>query len=134
MRAITWTLVNSLRFGPHPPDLTLADPSGREYRTSRTHPDFACVRFRQDGCWTLGVLRGWRQSATGTIVRIESFDPRTNEARALWYRFVPEAIDPVQIDERSGQLWFVPPEARGAAGREAGSSGAAGAAQERRAR
>lgn len=110
--------VTSLRFGPHPADLTLADPSGREYRTGRTHPDFALVRFRQDGRWTLGVLRGWRQSAAGTIVRIESFDTRANEVRALWYGFAPEAIDPVQIDERSGQLWFVPPEARSASGRE----------------
>lgn len=110
--------VTSLRFGPHPPDLVLADPSGREYRTSRTQPDFAFVRFRQEGRWALGVLRGWRQSAAGTIVRIEAFDTRANEIRALWYGFVPEAIDPVQIDERSGQLWFVPPEARAAGARE----------------
>lgn len=94
--------------------MSLADPSGREFRTSRTHPDFALVRFRQGGRWTLGVLRGWRRSGSGTIVRIESFDPAAKEIRTLWYRFLPEAIDPVQIDERTGQLWFIPPDARSA--------------------
>lgn len=101
--------MTSLRFGPHPPDLVLADPSGREYRTSRTEADFQIVRFRLAGRWTLGVLRGWRRSRDGVIVRIETLDRTSAEPKALWYRFVPDAIDPVQVETRTGELRLVPP-------------------------
>jgi hypothetical protein len=106
--------VTSLRFGPTPADLPLADPSGREFRTSRTTADFAIVRFRHGGRWTLGVLRGWRRSAAGTIVRIESLEPASKGAEALWFEFRPESVDPLQIEERTGEIRIVPPSERGA--------------------
>lgn len=87
----------------------LADPSGREYRTSRTETDFQIVRFRLSGQWTLGVLRGWRRSRDGVMVRIETVDRSSGEPRALWYRFAPEAIDPVQVESHTGELRLVPP-------------------------
>ena len=106
----------SLRFGPHPPDLPLADPSGREFRTGRTTEDFAIVRVRLGGRWVLGVLRGWRRAGASVIIRMEAPDPATGDVRALWYRFVPESIDPVVANEATGELRLVPPTLRGGPG------------------
>lgn len=109
----------SLRFGPHPPDLPLADPSGREFRTGRTTDDFAIVRVRLGGRWVLGVLRGWRRAGDSVVIRMEAPDPATGEVRALWYRFVPESIDPVVANQATGELRLVPPTLRGEPGRMA---------------
>jgi hypothetical protein len=109
----------SLRFGPHPPDLPLADPSGREFRTGRTTEDFAIVRVRLGGRWVLGVLRGWRRAGASVIIRMEAPDPATGDVRALWYRFVPESIDPVVANEATGELRLVPPTLRGGPGPKA---------------
>jgi hypothetical protein len=114
----------SLRFGPHPPDLPLADPSGREFRTGRTVDDFAIVRVRLRGRWVLGVLRGWRRAGDGVILRVEAADPATGDVRALWYRFVPESIDPIVANEVTGELRLVPPSLRGGRGPARGATSA----------
>lgn len=107
--------VSSLRFGPDPADLPLAEPprgSGPDYPV----PDHTLVRFRSGGRWRLGVLRAWRHVEGGWIIQVEARDLRTGAVMAPWYRFVAESVDPLGVDAKTGEVVLVPPERRSLGG------------------
>ena len=75
---------------------------------------FTPVRARVAGCWVLGVLREWMNSAeSGWCVRIETADTRLpGGVRSEWYVFAPQSLDPLAVDADSGEVRLTPPHER----------------------
>lgn len=106
-------MVTSLRFGPNPHDLQLADPASREFKAAKQETrDFAIVRVRLGGRWVLAVLREWRRSPSAVYVRLEASLPDSDDLKTLWYVFASESVDPVTISPATGSLHLIPPEQR----------------------
>lgn len=107
----------SLRFGPHPPDLQPPrDASPKDGYARFERRDFQIVRARVAGEWKLGVLREWRRGKHGWAVRIE-FPDRRSPSRSIdvWFQFEPTSIDPLAVDPETGIVLLLPPRLRGRA-------------------
>ena len=104
----------SLRFGPHPPDLQPPADARKDGYARFEKRDFQIVRARVAGEWKLGVLREWRSGKHGWAVRIEFPDPRSqSRSRDVWFRFEPASVDPVAVDPETGIVLLLPPRLRG---------------------
>jgi hypothetical protein len=105
----------SLRFGPHPPDLQPPrDAAPKDGYARFERRDFEIVRARVAGEWKLGVLREWRRGKHGWAVRIEFPDQRSpSRSMDMWFHFEPTSIDPVAVDPETGIVLLLPPRLRG---------------------
>ncbi|WP_344668915.1 hypothetical protein [Catenulispora yoronensis] len=103
----------SLRFGPHPPDLQPPPgPAPKDGYARFEKRDFQIVRARVAGTWRLGVVREWRRGRRGWAVRIELPDPAGSSVD-LWFQFEPASVDPVAVDPDTGMVVLLPPRLRG---------------------
>jgi hypothetical protein len=105
----------SLRFGPHPPDLQPpADAAPKDGYARFERRDFQIVRVRAAGEWKLAVLREWRRGKHGWTARIEFPDPRSpSRSSDAWFRFEPASVDPLAVDPETGTVLLLPPRLRG---------------------
>lgn len=123
---IVCAMSQSLRFGPHPPDLQPpreAAPKDGYARFERR--DFEIVRARVEGEWRLGVLREWHRAKHGWMVRIEFPDQRSiGRSSDVWFQFEPSSVDPLAVDPETG-IVLLPPRLRGVISRAAAKPGPA---------
>ena len=107
----------SLRFGPHPPNLQPPhDAAPKDGYARFERRDFEIVRARGAGEWKLGILREWRRGKHGWAVRIEFSDRRSPSGSIdMWFQFEPASIDPLAVDPETGIVLLLPPRLRGGA-------------------